>query len=341
MGIFSPRIKQVDIVIRPPFASLGVAIEFVKKEREIKVVKDATYNTLTFTPVILVDSETDRAMLCNLSFAIDYFIDKSTLAEFIELNKRSAYVQAAGVISDTSSVIRNAMKQGNSGWVKSHNSAPLSYNRGQENGEALRRAIVNSCGIGQMDNDIVFGPPNDAGITFDVSPRINEGVKVVNMHRLTEWYNHMMSACSTVELPIQKRTEVSVWTADRISPDVIAKNVRKLAFEKSKGHWVSWLSGDFIILDVAGQLKPAPSWSIKTWSHMMHVLDNEAGVYDESQGVRIIRFMGKNFKFTGQWEHAEAGVGSRYLITDEIVTGNVKPFSLDDDSELCWIGNKN
>lgn len=68
MGNLSSRLRQAEIVIRPPFVSLGLAVEFVKKEREIKIVRDATHNTLTFTPVILVDSETDRAILCNLIF---------------------------------------------------------------------------------------------------------------------------------------------------------------------------------------------------------------------------------------------------------------------------------
>lgn len=68
MGNLSYRLTQAESVIHPPFVSLGLALEFVKKEREITIVGDATHNTLTFTPVILVDFETDRAMLCNLIF---------------------------------------------------------------------------------------------------------------------------------------------------------------------------------------------------------------------------------------------------------------------------------
>lgn len=69
----------------------------------------------------------------------------------------------------------------------------------------------------------------------------------------------------------------------------------------------------------------------------MHLLDDESGVY-ENQDVRTIRFMGKIFKFEEQWEHAEAGIGSRYLLTDDEVAGNVIPFTSAHTSELYWLG---
>lgn len=165
------------------------------------------------------------------------------MAEFIELNERSAYVASAYIISDVSGLMRNAMRPGNDGWAKPNSSVALVYNVGRVHGEELQKRIRELCETGQLDDDILFGQLNDRGITFKVHPRIIDEVNVLNMQRLTEWYNHMMSACSTIILPIRKKTGISVWTTKRMSPDVIAKNVRKVKFKKTKGNWVSWLNG--------------------------------------------------------------------------------------------------
>jgi hypothetical protein len=160
------RATEGRIDIRAPFVTVGTTLQLTTEKRPLDEVKSVTWNTMQFTPVIIVDTAKRKLSLMNMSAVLPFMLASGTFRDFLTIDSNDEWLIKQITNAKTGkAMFREAMENIREGMMK---------------------------GKDAYDNLFVRRQSDDGTI---------KDVRFMSYGRVIEWYNYIVKSCTTIKLP--------------------------------------------------------------------------------------------------------------------------------------------
>jgi hypothetical protein len=259
-----------------PFFKVSTSTQFAIVERAPASIKTVTWNTLQYTPLLLLDPENQSVSLVNLSGITTFLVGRREFTDFINLDTYTRVGRCAIEQGLGKELLRCALADSNTKpelaheFVSSHRERMLLAFR------ASNRIVIDN-----TTADIrIPVTPNGADWTDEEILEITRNYLLQNSvrnDRMLEWYQHLTTSATVWSFPMENAGKKlpPVWDASTCTPDIPWKKALQAEI-RDNVCWQRWLEGEYLVmsLDDSAPRDPdkEPIGALKVSNHMLAIM---------------------------------------------------------------------
>ncbi|OAL48438.1 hypothetical protein IQ07DRAFT_101551 [Pyrenochaeta sp. DS3sAY3a] len=260
-----------------PFFMVTTSMQLAKPTRPEVSIEVVTWNTLQFTPLILLDAENQSVSLVNLSGIMTFLVGRSNFTSYIEMDVDTRIGRCA--------IEEGLGKELLCCALANNNERPaLARQFVNENMEKMSAAFRAS--DRPVIEDTVAHPripvvPGEGGWT-------NEAIELaierylrnnrVRNDRILSWYQHVYTACTVWDFPMNDpgKPLLPAWDAGTCTPDIPLKSTVQATISGNNVCWQRWLEGEFLVMALSGSVPrdkaKEPIGALKVSNHVLAIV---------------------------------------------------------------------
>lgn len=260
-----------------PFFMVTTSMQLAKSTRPTASIEVVTWNTLQFTPLMLLDAENQSISLVNLSGIMTFLVGRSNFTSYIDMDIDTRIGRCAVEEGLGKELLRCALADNNE-------RPALARQFVHDNIEKMLAAFRAS------DRDVV--EDTTAAARVPVVPGeegwTNEAIELailryvrnnrVRNDRMVSWYQHVTTSCTVWNFPMQNPGGQlpPAWDAGTCTPDIPMKTTVQATISGSNVCWQRWLEGEFLVMALPGSAPrdkdKEPIGALKVSNHVLSII---------------------------------------------------------------------
>jgi hypothetical protein len=260
-----------------PFFMVTTSMQLAKPTRPAASIEVVTWNTLQYTPLMLLDKENQSVSLVNLSAIMTFLVGRGSFTSYIDMDTDTRIGRCAIEQGLGKELLRCALADNNERPALARQFVEDNMEKMSAAFRASDRSVI---------EDTTAHPrlpvvPGEEGWT-------NEAIKLaierylqqnrVRNERMVSWYQHMITSCTVWDFPIKDpgKPLPPSWDAEKCTPDIPMKTTVQATISGNNVCWQRWLKGEFLVLALSGSAprdkNKEPIGALKVSNHVLAIV---------------------------------------------------------------------
>jgi hypothetical protein len=235
-----------------PFFMVTTSMQLARPTRTAASIQTVTWNTLQYTPLMLLDTKNQSVSFVNLSGIMTFLVGQNTFTAFIDMDTdtrigRCAIEQGLGKeLLSCALADNNARPALAREFVENHMEKMLAAFKASD------RIVVENT----MADPRIPVVPGEAGWTDEaIRLAIDRYLRQnrVRNDRMVSWFQHVSTSCTVWQFPINDpgKPLPPAWDAATCTPDIPLKTTVQATISGNNVCWQRWLEGEFLVMSLS------------------------------------------------------------------------------------------